>query len=97
MSQPARTERIRKDATSMDVPRMIANDRSCSTLVAIAVALGVAEADEDVAISDNIGPSAAEVAKGALVIDEGVYSDSTEETKEVVVEGELSEVPDQVP
>lgn len=76
---------------------MIANDRSCSTLVAIAVALGVAEADEDVVVSDNIVAAAAEVANGALVIDEGVYSDSTEEAEEVVVEGELSEVPDQVP
>lgn len=97
MSQPARIERIRKDATPMDVPRMIANDRSCSTLVTIAVALGVAEADEDVVVSDNIVAAAAEVANGALVIDEGVYSDSTEEAEEVVVEGELSEVPDQVP
>lgn len=97
MSQPARIERTRKDATPMDVPRMIANDRSCSTLVAIAVALGVAEADEDVVVSDNIVAAAAEVANGALVIDEGVYSDSTEEAEEVVVEGELSEVPDQVP
>lgn len=76
---------------------MIANDRSCSTLVAIAVALGVAEADEDVVVSDNVVAAAAEVANGALVIDEGLYSDSTEEAEEVVVEGELSEVPDQVP